>query len=95
MPAYVFANIKVDDPIAYQRYVQVVPGTIGKYGGRYLARGGRVEVLEGDLQPGRTIILEFPTFEDAQRWYASEEYCEAKAVRQSCARGEFVIIDGV
>ena len=95
MPAYVFANIRVDDPIAYRRYVQIVPGTIEKYGGRYLARGGRVEVLEGDLTPGRTIILEFPTFEDAQRWYSSEEYCVAKEVRQSCARGELVIVDGV
>ena len=95
MPAYVFANIRVDDPIAYQRYVQVVPGTIESFGGRYLARGGRVEVLEGDIQPGRTIIIEFPTFEDAQRWYASPEYCAVKDIRLGCARGEVVIVDGV
>lgn len=95
MPAYVFANIRVDDPIAYQKYIQTVPGTIEKYGGRYLARGGRVEVLEGDIQPGRTIILEFPTFEDAQRWYDSPEYCSAKEVRHCCARAELVIVDGV
>ena len=95
MPAYVFANIRVDDPIAYQRYVQIVPGTVEKFGGRYLARGGRVEVLEGDLKPGRTIILEFPTFEAAQRWYSSPEYCTAKGVRQSCARADLVIVDGV
>ena len=95
MPAYVFANIRVDDPIAYEQYTRIVPGTIESFGGRYLARGGRVEVLEGDLEPGRTIILEFPTFEDAQRWYSSPEYCAAKEVRQSCARGELVIVDGV
>lgn len=95
MSAYVFANIKVDDPIAYQRYVQIVPGTIEKYGGRYLARGGRVEVLEGDTQPGRTIIIEFPTFEDAQRWYSSKEYCGAKDVRHACAHADLVVIDGV
>jgi uncharacterized protein (DUF1330 family) len=95
MPAYVFANIQVDDPISYQRYVQVVPGTIEKYGGRYLARGGQVEVLEGEMQPGRTIIIEFPTFEDAQRWYSSPEYCAAKDVRQACAHADLVLIDGV
>jgi uncharacterized protein (DUF1330 family) len=95
MPAYVFANIRVDDPVAYERYVKMVPGTIEKFGGRYLARGGRVEVLEGDVRPGRTIILEFPSFEDARRWYSSDEYCPAKAIRQSCATGELLIVDGV
>jgi uncharacterized protein (DUF1330 family) len=95
MPAYVFANIRVSDPIVYERYTRIVPGTIESFGGRYLARGGRVEVLEGDIEPGRTIILEFPTFEDAERWYASEEYCAAKAVRQTCAKGELIIVDGV
>jgi uncharacterized protein (DUF1330 family) len=95
MPAYVFANIRVDDPIAYERYKQMVPETIASFGGRYLARGGRVEVLEGDIEPGRTIILEFPTFEDARAWYASPEYCAAKEVRHGCAQGEIVIVDGV
>jgi uncharacterized protein (DUF1330 family) len=95
MPAYVFASIRVDDPIAYQRYVQIVPGTVEKYGGRYLARGGQVEVLEGDMDPGRTIIIEFPSFEDARRWYQSPEYCDAKGVRHSCARADVVIVDGV
>jgi uncharacterized protein (DUF1330 family) len=95
MPAYVFANIRVKDPITYERYKQMVPETIERYGGRYLARGGRVEVLEGEIEPGRTIILEFPTFEDAQAWYGSPEYCEAKDTRKSCAQGELVIVDGV
>jgi uncharacterized protein (DUF1330 family) len=95
MAAYVFANIRVEDPIAYERYNQIVPTTIERYGGRYLARGGRVEVLEGEIEPGRTIILEFPTFEDAQAWYASPEYCVAKDIRKSCAHGELVIVDGV
>jgi uncharacterized protein (DUF1330 family) len=93
--AYVFANIRVDDPVVYERYKQMVPETIENFGGRYLARGGRVEVLEGDLEPGRTIVLEFPAFEDAQRWYSSPQYCAAKEIRQSCARGEVVIVDGV
>jgi uncharacterized protein (DUF1330 family) len=95
MPAYVFANIRVDDPVAYEQYLRMVPATIESFGGRYLARGGRVEVLEGAIVPGRTIILEFPAFEDAERWYHSEEYCAAKTVRQSCAKGELIIVDGV
>ena len=95
MAAYVFANIRVNDPVAYERYKQMVPETIESFGGRYLARGGRVEVLEGDIEPGRTIILEFPTFEDAQRWYSSPQYCVAKDARHGCAQGELVIVDGV
>jgi uncharacterized protein (DUF1330 family) len=95
MAAYVFANIRVNDPVTYERYKQMVPETIESFGGRYLARGGRVEVLEGDIEPGRTIILEFPTFEDAQRWYSSPLYCVAKDVRHGCAQGELVIVDGV
>lgn len=95
MPAYVFANIRVDDPVAYEQYRRMVPSTVESFGGRYLARGGRVEVLEGDIRPGRTIILEFPTFEDARRWYSSEEYCAARAVRHACAQADLVIVDGV
>jgi uncharacterized protein (DUF1330 family) len=95
MVAYVFANIRVNDPVTYEHYKQMVPETIESFGGRYLARGGRVEVLEGDIEPGRTIILEFPTFEDAQRWYSSPQYCAAKDVRHGCAQGELVIVDGV
>lgn len=95
MPAYVFANVRVGDSAAYEPYKQMVPATIEKYGGRYLARGGRAEVIEGDLEPGRMIILEFPSYEHAQQWYSSAEYTAAKQVRLGCADGELIFVDGV
>jgi uncharacterized protein (DUF1330 family) len=95
MAGYVFANVRVEDPAVYERYKQMVPATIEHFGGRYLARGGRSQVVEGDLGLGRTIVLEFPSYEDAQRWYASPEYAEAKQVRQGCAVAELVIIEGM
>lgn len=95
MPAYVFANVRVKDPIGYEKYKQMVPDTIARFGGRYLARGGKAEVLEGAMEPGRMIVLEFPSYEDAERWYSSTEYAAAKLVRRQCADGELILVDGV
>ena len=94
MPAYVVVQITVDDPIAYDQYKTMAPPSIAKYGGRYLLRGGSVKTLEGDWDPGRFVILEFPDAESAQAWWDSPEYAEAKALRQSAARSEMILADG-
>lgn len=95
MPAYVVANIRVHDPVAYEEYRKMVPGTVERFGGRYLARGGRSEVVEGGLEPGRMVIVEFPSYEAAQNWYSSSEYAAVKALRQGCADGELLFINGI
>jgi len=95
MPAYVIANIRVEDAEAYEGYRAVVPAVITQFGGRYLVRGGRFEALEGDMTLGRVIILEFPSYEDARRWYDSPEYEAAKAIRQGCSFGDVLIVEGV
>jgi uncharacterized protein (DUF1330 family) len=95
MPAYLVVNIDVTDPTHYQDYIRAVPHTIEQYGGKYLARGGRVEVLEGRWNPKRMVILEFPSAEQAKAWWDSAEYAGPKAIRQSCSRGEIVLVDGV
>ena len=94
MPGYVIANVRVQDPGAYEQYKQMVPAIIERFGGHYLVRGGRGEVVEGDLDLGRVIVLEFPSYEDARRWYSSPEYEAAKRLRHGCAVGELVIVDG-
>lgn len=94
MPGYVIANVRVQDPAAYEQYKKMVPATIERFGGRYLVRGGRGRVVEGDLDLGRVIVLEFPSYEDAQRWYSSPEYSAAKRLRHGCAVGEMVIVEG-
>ena len=95
MPAYVIAHIDVIDPVLYEEYKKLAPPSIEKYGGRYLARGPKPDVLEGSWDVKRLVILEFPTAARAREWWESPEYAIAKARRQACARGDFVILDGM
>jgi uncharacterized protein (DUF1330 family) len=95
MSAYVIAMIDVKDPVRYEDYRKLVPPTITAFGGRFVARGGRTEVLEGALPAGRLVILEFPSLERAKEWWASPEYAEARAIRQATSDGTLVVIDGV
>jgi uncharacterized protein (DUF1330 family) len=88
-------NVEVLDPVRYERYKQMAPPSIAAYGGRYIARGGAVEVREGDWQPRRLVILEFPDVARARAWWASPEYAEAKALRNGCARSELIILEGL
>lgn len=95
MPAYIIGDIEITDAAAYEAYRTDVPATIAKYGGRYHVRGGRAELLEGDRRPNRVVVLEFPSLEQAKRWYDSEEYRPLKAIRQKAARGSLLLVEGV
>ncbi|HEU5041815.1 MAG TPA: DUF1330 domain-containing protein [Gemmatimonadales bacterium] len=95
MAAYVVVQIGVEDPARYEEYKRLAPPSIAAYGGRYVVRGGTSEVLEGDWHPPRLVILEFPDPARARAWWASPEYAAAKAVRQSCARTQMLLIDGI
>jgi uncharacterized protein (DUF1330 family) len=94
MPAYVIVDITVRDPEPYERYRAIAPPSIALYGGRYLVRGGATEPLEGTWQPRRLVVLEFPTAEQARAWWSSPEYAEAKALRQSCADADMLLVGG-
>ncbi len=93
MSAYVVVQIVVQDPEAYERYKTLAPPSISAYGGRYVVRGGRSEVLEGSWQPERLVLLEFPTLEQARAWWRSPEYAPAKALRQRSARTEMLLVE--
>ena len=95
MPAYVIAETDVHDQAQYDRYKAAAPETIAAYGGRYVARGGELEVLEGDWTPTRLVILEFDDLEAARRWYRSPEYEEVKRLREGAATMRFVAVEGV
>ena len=95
MPAYVIVETDVSDPEQYERYKEAAPPAIAAYGGRYLARGGELAVLEGDWDPVRVVILEFPDLETVKRWYASEEYEAAKRLREGAASLSVVAVQGV
>jgi len=94
MAAYILVDITINDPQTYERYKLLTPASIAAYHGRYLVRGGRTEVLEGDWEPSRLVILEFPGVEEAKAWWDSEEYAAAKALRQSCAATEMLLVEG-
>lgn len=94
MPAYVVVEVDVRDPARYEDYKRLAPPAIAAYGGRYLARGGRTDALEGDAGPGRLVILEFPSLERAREWWDSPEYRAARAVRQSCASARLIAVEG-
>jgi uncharacterized protein (DUF1330 family) len=95
MPAYVIVNVRVRDPELYQEYAAGTPAAIERFGGRYLARGGEVEIREGSWSPERLVILEFPDGDAARAWYESEEYQRLLAIRQRAAEADLVITEGV
>jgi uncharacterized protein (DUF1330 family) len=94
MAAYVIADLTITDPQGFEVYRTMVPGTIAQYGGRYVVRGGKTETLEGHWDPKRLVIIEFESVERARQWWACEEYCEAKALRQRTAQTNLVIVEG-
>jgi uncharacterized protein (DUF1330 family) len=94
MPAFVIVNVDPKHPEEYERYKEVAQKTLAQYGGRYVVRGGPMEVLEGTWAPTRIVVLEFPTYEKAREWWHSAEYAPAKALRQHAATTDLVIVDG-
>ena len=95
MPAYVIAHIDVKGPVRYEDYKKMSPISIQKYGGRFVARGGKCEVLEGTWQPKRLVLLEFPSVERAREWWASEDYRPAKELRQATSSGDMIVVEGL
>jgi uncharacterized protein (DUF1330 family) len=94
VPAYVIAQLTITDPQGFEQYRNMVPATIAKYGGKYVVRGGTMEKLEGDWEPQRLVILEFESAERAKQWWASEDYREAKLLRQRTAQTSLIIVEG-
>jgi uncharacterized protein (DUF1330 family) len=95
MPAYLVAELEVTDPAGFEEYRKGVPATIAAHGGRYLARGGALESLEGGWSPKRMVILEFPSLAQAKAWYTSPEYQELLALRQRSSNSKAVLIEGL
>ena len=95
MPAYVLVQVSIHDPEGYESYKQLTPDIIAHYGGRFIVRGGDVEVLEGEMPFQRLVILEFDTMEQARRWCESPEYSEARVLREAAATGLVMLADGI
>jgi uncharacterized protein (DUF1330 family) len=95
MAAYIVVDLTVNDPEGFARYRDMVPPTVAAYGGRYLVRGGAITPVEGDWNPRRITILEFPNAEQARAWWDSPEYAEAKELRMRTTTTNMIIVEGV
>jgi uncharacterized protein (DUF1330 family) len=94
MAAYVIGEIEVTDPATYQEYGKQVLATIQKFGGKFVVRGGKAAAFEG-AAPKRIVVLEFPTAEQAQKWYHSADYAPLIKMRQKASSGRLIVVEGV
>ncbi|HEX2197202.1 MAG TPA: DUF1330 domain-containing protein [Burkholderiales bacterium] len=94
MAAYVVGEIEVTDAAVYEEYRKQVLAVVKQYGGRFIVRGGKVETLEGGWAPKRFVALEFPSMEQARKWYGSPEYAPLIALRQKASRGKLILVEG-
>jgi uncharacterized protein (DUF1330 family) len=94
MSAYIIAEVEVTDPESYQSYRAQTPAVIARYDGRFIVRGGAAELLEGERQPGRVVVLEFPDLAAAKRFYDSPEYQAIIGIRQRAATSRLILVEG-
>ena len=95
MPAYVIVDVKINNHEDYEEYKKLTPASITAYDGKFIVRGGKTETLEGDWDPERIVVLEFPTVERAKEWWASEMYAPAKQIRQRTASTQMIVVEGL
>jgi len=98
MPAYVIASVRSASPDGAEvlaEYRRRNTDAVANHGGRFLARGGAVERLEGDSAPLRVVVMEFGDMEAARGWYGSAEYEPLKALRQAASETDLLLVEGV
>ena len=94
MAGYVVVELETSDHECMARYRELSGPSVERHGGRFLVRGGRFELLEGDWNPERLVVIEFPSVEQAREWYESEDYREARDVRAGAARLQMLLVEG-
>ena len=95
MSAFLVAQLSVTDPTAFEDYRAAAPAVIARFGGRYLVRGGAVEILEGEWRVPRLVILAFDSMDRARQFYHSAEYQEILPLRLAATKGDVVLVEGV
>jgi uncharacterized protein (DUF1330 family) len=94
MKAYIIADVNITDPSRYEAYKKLTPESLLPFEGRFIVRGGEAETLEGSWKPGRMVVLEFPSLEQAKAWWSSDTYAPAKALRQSASDTRMIVVEG-
>jgi len=93
MSALVIVDLTIHDTARFQEYVELVPDLIEKHHGKYLVRGGKVEVREGSWQPERLVVLEFPSVAAARSFLDDPDYQPIAAIRHAAASTNLVIAE--
>lgn len=94
MKAYVVVDVTITDHAMYEDYKKLTPASLVPFNGKFVVRGGQTEVLEGQWQPGRFVILEFPSKQKAKEWWSSAGYAPAKALRQAASSTNMIVVEG-
>lgn len=95
MSAIVLVEVSIHNPELYEEYKKHTLGTLQKYGGKFVVRGAQTESLEGDWNPQRLVILEFPSVQSAKDWWSSPEYTVAKNIRYQAAQSKMLVVESV
>lgn len=95
MKAYIIVDVTITNPSRYEDYRKLTPASLVPFDGKFIVRGGATETLEGEWLPGRVVVLEFPSVQQAKAWWSSAGYAPAKAIRQSAADTKMIIVEGV
>ncbi|HTW54094.1 MAG TPA: DUF1330 domain-containing protein [Stellaceae bacterium] len=94
MPAYIIAEVEVTNPAGYETYRPLAGASVAQYGGKFVVRGGKAELIEGTQEPARVVVIEFPDTAAAKRWYNSPEYQEALKIRLANSTGRVILAEG-
>jgi len=95
-PAYcLFENVKITDSTKLEEYKKNVFPIVERFGGKYIVAGGQIRNIEGDWNPQFLVMIQFPSLEQANKWYDSEDYKELKALRHSSGEFNAVIMEAL
>jgi uncharacterized protein (DUF1330 family) len=92
--AYIIADVRITNPAQYEEYKKLASAAMLAHGAQVCVRGGAIEGLEGDWQPGRVVVLKFPSVEKARAFYHSAEYSKARAAREGAAVMRMIVVEG-
>ena len=95
MKVYLIVHIEVTNPELMEKYRELVPKIVAKYQGKYLVRGGNSEILEGDYFKHRIVLIEFPSRQQANNFYHSEDYAPVKMLRIEAGNNSIVLVEGI
>lgn len=95
MPALVLVEVEIHDPELYEDYKKLSLPAVEAFDGKFVVRGAKTESLEGDWNPQRLVVLEFPSVERAKEWYNSEQYTTAKNIRFQASKGKMLVVESV